>query len=331
MKDSLQKIFFIFRLGLIVLIFALTYWQIILGPKIANRPENPRLAAQEEKLIRGQICDRKGRVLSFTENGKRVYQGPRALAPLVGYTSGRRGKSGAEATFGRELLGQLPPERLNNLKRQLLGQKPQGSDVYLTVDLDLVQAAAQALGSRRGAVVGIKVDTGEILVLATSPSYNPNQIGSDWERLVKDPASPLLNRPLQGLYPPGSTFKLLTAIGVLNWGIVSETERFYCPGKIQVEGQTIECFHGKAHGWVNLEQALTVSCNVTFVRLAQKLGKERLYQIAQLLGMDRRPELGVPTSETRLPPKAGKGSSSLPQLAIGQGSLLVPMTSASGR
>jgi peptidoglycan glycosyltransferase len=323
MKENLKKIFLIFRLGLVVLIIALTYWQIIAGPKIATRPENPRLTAWEKQLTRGQICDRRGCVISFSEDGKRIYKGPKALAPLVGYTSGKRGKSGLEAALGRELLGQLPAEELNNIKRRILGQEPRGSDVLLTVDLRLVEAAAKALGGKRGAVVGIEVDTGQVLVLASSPGYNPNRIVADWESLAGDPASPLLNRPLQGLYPPGSTFKLLTAIGVLHWGLVSPQERFYCPGKVEVEGRQVECFQGKAHGQVTLEQALAVSCNITFVQLAQKLGKERLYRLARSLGMERKPELGVPTSPTQLPPQKGAGSSSISQLAIGQGSLLV--------
>lgn len=323
MKASLKKLFFLFRLGLVVLIGALTYWQIIAGSRIASKPENPRIAAQEAKLIRGQILDRRAMVISSQENGKRVYRGPTALAPTVGYTSGTRGRSGVEATFSRELLGQLPAEQLANIKRRILGQEPQGSDVCLTVDLRLVEAAARALGGRPGAVVGVHVQTGELLVLATSPGFNPNRIGENWEQLIGDKASPLLNRPLQGLYPPGSTFKLVVALGALHWNLVAANERFYCPGKIEVEGNSIECFHGKKHGWITLEEAMAVSCNVTFVNLAQRLGKERLYKMAQMLSLEQSPKLGVPTSQTRLPPKEGRGSSSLSQLAIGQGSLLV--------
>lgn len=323
MKASLKKLFFLFRLGLVVLIGALTYWQIIVGPKVASKPENPRIAAQEAKLIRGKILDRRGKVISSQEEGVRVYRGPAALAPLVGYTSGKRGRSGLEATYGHELLGQLPAQRLTNIKRRILGQEPQGSDVCLTIDLRLVEAAANALGGRRGAVVGVHVQTGEVLVLATSPGFDPNRIGENWEKLAGDKASPLLNRPLQGLYPPGSTFKLLVALGVLHWNLVGADERFYCPGKIEIEGKSIECFHGKRHGWITLEEAMAVSCNVTFVRLAQRLGKARLYKLAQMLSLERRPLLGVPTSQTRLPAQAGRGSSTVSQLAIGQGSLLV--------
>ena len=176
-----------------------------------------------------------------------------------------------------------------------------------------MEAAANALGGRRGAVVGVHVQTGEILVLATSPGFDPNRIGENWEKLAGDKTSPLLNRPLQGLYPPGSTFKLLVALGVLHWNLVGADERFYCPGKIEIEGKSIECFHGKRHGWITLEEAMAVSCNVTFVRLAQRLGKARLYKLAQILSLERRPLLGVPTSQTRLPAQAGRGSSTVPQ------------------
>ena len=323
MKANLKKTFFLFRLGIVVLILALSYWQIISGPSLAIRPENPRLLKQEEKLLRGRILDRKGRVISFTENKERIYQGPRAIAPLVGYTQAQRGQSGLELAYSSELLGQLPVQRFRNFTRGLLGRVPTGSDLYLTLDLSLVEAAEKALAGRAGAVGGLDVQTGEILVIATSPNFSPNRIAEDWVLLTADRKSPLLNRALQGLYPPGSIFKLLTAYGVLKWELVAPGEQFVCSGKIEIDGHTISCYQGKAHGRLDFDEALAKSCNVTFVQLAQRLGRERFYELIEFFALARKPDLGVPVSMCRIPPQKGAGASSLSQLAIGQGALLV--------
>ena len=171
-------------------------------------------------------------------------------------------------------------------------QKPiKGRDIKLTVDIDLQVEAEESLRGKAGAVVAIQPNTGEVLALASAPSFNPNLFvrGIDyknWKSLVNDPRKPLLNRAIQSQYPPGSTFKIITAIAALEEGLVDKGTRVYCKGSIFF-GRTFRCWKASGHGNVHLYNALVESCDVYFYEIAKQLDIDKLAQYAMGFGLGR--------------------------------------------
>lgn len=172
-------------------------------------------------------------------------------------------------------------------------QRPvRGRDIKLTIDIDLQIEAEESLTGLSGAVVAIHPGTGEVLALASAPSFNPNDFvrGIDynvWKKLVNDPRKPLLNRAIQSQYPPGSTFKIITAIAALEERIVNQGTEYYCGGSIFF-GRTFRCWKEAGHGNVNLQKAIVESCDVYFYEVAKQLDIDKLAQYATGFGLGRR-------------------------------------------
>jgi penicillin-binding protein 2 len=155
-----------------------------------------------------------------------------------------------------------------------------GADTFLSIDLDLQKAAEEALGERAGAVVVMDVRTGELLALVSHPTFDPRDFirGIDpkkWKQLIQDDSFPLVNRATQGLYAPGSVFKIVTAAAGLNERVVDSNTVFYCPGRYRLGSKTFRCWKPSGHGSVNLRKAIVESCDVYFYNVAQKLGIDR--------------------------------------------------------
>jgi penicillin-binding protein 2 len=169
-------------------------------------------------------------------------------------------------------------------------QRPvKGTDIKLTIDADLQVEAEKSLAGRAGAVVAMKPDTGELLAIASAPSFDPNLFvrGIDyknWEKLIKDPKKPLLNRAIQSRYPPGSTFKIITALAALEEGLVTKRTSYYCNGSIYF-GRVFRCWKKEGHGRVHLHEALVESCDVYFYEVAKRLDIDTLAQYAFDFGL----------------------------------------------
>lgn len=176
--------------------------------------------------------------------------------------------------YGREI-------NWDYLERDLKNQdSAPGSDIYLTIDLDLQRIAEETLGERSGAIVALDVKTGEVLALVSQPTFDPEYFihGLDknkWNKLIKDKSFPLLNRATQGLYAPGSVFKIVTAAAALKEGVINEHTRFYCPGSYRLGRSKFRCWKRGGHGSLNLHQAIVRSCDVFFYNLAERLGISR--------------------------------------------------------
>ena len=169
-----------------------------------------------------------------------------------------------------------------------------GHNIYLTVDLEIQKIAEQELGERKGAVVIGDPHTGEILALASHPSFDPNLFSHGlsverWEELKSNPQDPLENRALRGEYPPASTFKIIVAIAALETNQIEVKDTFFCPGYYQVGNRTFKCWKEYGHGWINLEEAIIDSCDVYFYQLGLKVGVEKIAHFSNLF------ELGEPT------------------------------------
>ena len=209
------------------------------------------------------------------------------------------GQFGAEKVYDEKLRGiagkkVLAVDARGKVVKVVRILKPvKGEDIELTIDIDLQVVAEKSLQGRAGAVVAIAPDSGEVLALASAPSFNPNLFSRgikyrDWKRLVNDREKPLLNRSVQSQYPPGSTFKIITAIAALQEGIISRDTHFYCGGSIYF-GRTFRCWKAEGHGSIDLHQALVESCDVYFYEVGKKLDIDILAKYAFRYG------LGSPT------------------------------------
>lgn len=179
-----------------------------------------------------------------------------------------------------------------------------GATVKLTIDLDLQDAASQALGDRDGSVVALDPNTGEILAFVDHPSFDPNIFArgvrsAEWRGLLTDKHRPLNNRVIQGQYPPGSTFKIIVATAALEEGVINPFTRLHCPGGLQFGNHYFRCWKKGGHGAVNLHEALVQSCDVFFYQIAQRLGIDVIAQYARQFG------LGMPTGIDLEHEKAG--------------------------
>ena len=146
-----------------------------------------------------------------------------------------------------------------------------------TIEADAQQAAYDGLAGRKGAVVVLDADTGAVLAMVSAPAYDPNNVEDNWKAMSQEADGPLLNRTVQGLYPPGSTIKPMIADAALTDGVTNEQETFDCPGILDVGGgHSIRESHGEVHNRVDLRKALTESCNVTFGTLGMRLGDDKL-------------------------------------------------------
>ncbi|WP_295586525.1 penicillin-binding protein 2 [uncultured Lamprocystis sp.] len=297
------------------------------------------------RIQRGRILDRRGQVLAESqERDGRVYRvypyGP-AFAHTVGYSDPRFGAIGAEAAANAQLNGATPEVLASwgELGRQLLtkDKRPRGQDLQLTLDAELQLLALQRLGNRNGAVVLMRPADGALLVLANNPAFDPNRLSP---ALFSGPAAgtPLLNRATQGLYPPGSVFKVVLAAAAIESGFSGTLN---CPASgyttssryppIRDHDYYTEAKAGRTwagHGNLNLTTALVESSNVFFAQLGVRLGHDSFAGAGERFQFDRQVRLYPGTdrygnlSTGRLPRFARNDLYGLAQAAIGQGRVL---------
>ena len=216
-----------------------------------NNPYNARLDHLSEQIIRGKILSNDGRVLAETmvgEDGAEVRGYP--YGPLFCHTVGwaTRGKTGIEELANFYLLTSHD-SLAEKIIREMMDEKDPGDNVVTTLDVDLQQAAYAALGERKGAVAVMEVDTGKILAMVSKPDFDPNQVNTLWDSLVSGEQGEglLLNRVSQGVYPPGSTFKIVTLLEYMRqYPDDYQNFHFDCDGTYEQGEYTIRCYHGNA-------------------------------------------------------------------------------------
>ena len=202
------------------LVVYLVYFNVIRADSINSNAYNTKQSAKENMIIRGAIYSADGQPLAITNvdaggNESRVYPYYQTFSHVVGYAT--NGRSGIESVYNDELLT-CSSSILQQIEDSAQNVKVRGDSLYLTLNTSLQRAAYDALGNYgyNGAVVVLEPDTGKILAMVSRPGFDPNTISQDWDILVSDEAnSPLLNRATQGLYPPGSTFKVLTTLAYI--------------------------------------------------------------------------------------------------------------------
>lgn len=221
------------------------------------------------------------------------------------------GKQGVEKKFERYLKGVEGKEHLQvdafgrlqstgSLDTSVYGrsQARRGSDIYLTVDSHLQKAATEAFRNKNGALVAINPQTGEILAYVSHPNFNlalyqDGLSSEDWQQLITNPFKPLLDKVTGGAYPPGSTYKIITALAALEENVVGPDRAFFCNGAFTLGSGRWRCYKKEGHGWVNMRRALEVSCDVYFYQLGNLLGAQRMAKWSRLFGLGEKTGLDV--------------------------------------
>ncbi|MEL7543402.1 MAG: penicillin-binding protein 2 [Pseudomonadota bacterium] len=253
---------------------------------------------------------------------RRVYAGGEDLGHILGYVGAiesfrpgqdpalrlpgmKEGKSGVEGgleTTLRGVGGQVRHEvnARGQVVRQIARREARdGADITLSIESSLQARVMRHVARyKRASAVVMDVHTGEILAMASAPSYNPAAIvdgvtDKAWQAIERNPAKPLLNRAVQGQYPPGSTFKMVTALAALDAGLITTKERLRCSGHYEVAGHKFGCWNRGGHGRVNLHRALRESCDVYFYRIAERVGMEKLAETARRFGFGEVPGSGL--------------------------------------
>ena len=293
------------------------------GTLWASDVHNTRLKAVN--ALRGDITDRDGNLLATTgADGKRQYTSNeaarRALSQTVGDTMGMSG-TGVESFYSATLLD-ISTSLVDRLSELFHNAEHTGSSVKLTIDGPLTAyIAGQFPAGYRGAVCVTNYKTGEILAMVSFPNYDPYEIAARSEAQVEDTA--YLNRCLQGLYTPGSVFKIVTLASALNHDPNVLGQDFLCAGSWDYEGGHIVCAGGTAHGTVDLKTAFKKSCNVTFGKLTYQLGLDRLRETAEQFGFNENFKFGDFVIYNSAFPRAVGNTSGLVWAGIGQGEVLV--------
>ena len=209
------------------------------------------------------------------------------------------GKFGLERSWESTLRGDSGGQEIevDSIGRRLrmlreIPERP-GNSVVMTIDLDLQRVAEDAIGTRAGALVAIDPNTGYILAMASHPAYNPNIFtggiqSSAWHELITDPSHPLENRSIQGIYPPGSTFKVVDSIAGLMDGTLTTGTTYNCPGGIWFGNREYRCWRKQGHGNVSFHRAIVESCDVFFYDVGQRLGVDRIAAWAHALGLGKK-------------------------------------------
>jgi len=259
------------------------------------------------------------------------------------------GRDGVEKEFEKNLHGkrggrQVEVDAAGRLVRVMNTVDPvPGQNIYLTIDLELQQAAEALLKGKSGAVVALDPATGDVLCMASSPAYNQNDfIGGishkKWRALQKDPGRPMTNKAIQGEYPPASTYKIVTAIAGLEEGVINTHSSWFCSGRLKYGNRTYRCWKKWGHGNVAIFDALEQSCDIFFYHVGEKLGVDTLAQYARGCGLGKPTGIELRKERSGLIPTAAwkkrrfgipwQGGETL-SIAIGQGfDLVTPLQMA---
>lgn len=319
------------------------YWQVVEAPRLARAPDNPAVVVAARSAVRGRITDRDGTLLAWTERDRagrtyRVYVSP-AVSHPIGYASSRFGSAELERAYAAELVGAVSDDPLADAFAKFRRAGPAPVDLVTTLSLPLQEAAVRALGSDRGAVVALDPRTGDVLALASTPTYDasavadPDTAAATFARLRNDPGQPLFPRATLGRYTPGSVFKIVTAIAGFGAGVLDRSTTFAeLPAGIR-DGLPVDGFRIREHpgvpvGPLDFSAATEVSSNVYYALVGLRLGGDRLVEWAGRLGFGTPIPFDLPTAVSQVTGGSGpnggfRDAVELASAAYGQGETFV--------
>ena len=287
----------------------LTYVQAIAADSLTANPANTRGLAAEMRQERGAIISADGVVLANSVKSGSVYarqypQGALA-AHVLGYYSTRYGRAGVEAAGNEALAGKRNFASFADMIEAAAGTSVPGNDIRLTVDSRVQASAEAALAGHKGAVVVLDPRTGAVLAMASSPAYDPGAIDEQWPALSGDGANAaLVNRAAMSLYPPGSTFKVVTLSAALGTGTATEQTTYAGPASMEIGGAPVTNYGGSSYGPIDLRKATASSVNTVFGQLAVDLGAEKLVEGSEAFGINAAIPFDLPAVTSLMPDPA---------------------------
>ena len=312
---SISQVGIALTLAFAILAGGAGYWQVFQSPELSTAPDNPAVIAAARNVVRGEILDRDGVVLAMNRvdaNGEpyRLYL-DRAIAPVVGYASRRYGTAGLERTFSAALTGLNDPDPIRNLLKKFQADPYDPQTLTLSMSHPLQRAAVRGLGEDKGAVVMLDPRTGEILALASTPIYdasaiaNPATQDEGFAAVRDNPDQPLVTRPTQGRYVPGSVFKIVTAVAGLGSGAIEPGTTFPEQAQAERDGLVVNGFRINEHPGVpaetfDLAGATEVSSNIWFALAGLETGGDDLVAFADQMGFGDSIPFDLPTAASQV-------------------------------
>lgn len=295
------------------------------GDTMINSSYNSRQKLLTAKNYRGTIYAADLEKLAETvifESGNeyRNYPYENLFSHVVGFST--RGKTGIEALANQYLINSniSLEEKIDN---EIAGVKNPGDNVYTSLRTDLQQVASKSLGVSKGAIIVSNVKTGEILAMVSKPDFNPCTIVEDWDGYIEDEDSTvLLNRATQGIYPPGSTFKIVTSLAYLREHNGNYQDYYYnCTGYYRYEEGKISCYHGSVHNGVDFVKSFAKSCNCSYANMGIQADRDVYQQTIMDLGFNQSLPVDFNYSQSKLTVDASLSDEDMIQISFGQGSI----------
>lgn len=330
MNHPIRRVALVAALMVFALLANLSYSAVFRDASLDADPRNRRTRDAEFAMERGAILVGNTPVAQTkAAKGRFKYTRGYSEGPLysaaTGYYSYDFARAGLESSYNTQLSGTDDSQAFHRLMDALTGKKPAGGSLQTTLDAKAQRAASEALGSRKGAVVAIDYRTGAVKALVSKPNYDPNDLATTdlkaaqdaWKRLNADPGRPLVNRATRETYPPGSTFKLVTAAAALENGRTAEStvaspSSMTLPQTSTKLGNEVDC----GGATTTLDRALQVSCNTAFANLGMEVGADKLREQAEKFGFDSSLEGDLNPATSRFPASPDKPQTALS--AIGQ-------------
>jgi penicillin-binding protein A len=302
MNAPIGRLFVVAMLLFAVLVGFTSRWAVFDAKALRHNPKNRRELLEEQRIHRGVIRAADDTVLARSleqpdDTFVRAYPQARLFPHAVGYDFVTRGRAGLESSYNDDLSGKKT--ELGGLVERLAGTNRRGDNLVTSLDPNAQRTALQQLGGRKGAVVALDPRTGAIRVMASVPGYDPNAVRqtSTFRALNRDPAAPLLDRATQSGYPPGSTFKVVTAIAAIDSGRYTPDSRVSGRNGKPISGVPLNNDGGESFGDITLTDALTHSVNTVFGEVGEHVGKETMKTYMDRLGFDAPVQVDLPSDE----------------------------------
>ncbi|MDX6609864.1 MAG: penicillin-binding protein [Solirubrobacterales bacterium] len=305
MNRQIVKLF-----GLVVVLFAVligftSYWSVFDARALKEKNANKRPLLEQQQIRRGRVLAADGTVIARSvAKGQgdalryvRRYPEGSLYGHPIGYSFVQQGDSEFEKFHNDELVGN--DSEFTSILDELRGRRQEGNDVVTNLDPAAQSTALADLEAAGfGAVVAIEPQSGRVRVMASNPSYDPNRVPYELSKLnTNEVETPLLDRATQGQYPPGSTFKVVTAAAGLESGTITPSTPIDAPGTLEVEGTPLENDFGESFPGATLDTALTNSVNTWFGQLGQRLGNDTLFEYMERFGFNSTPAIDLPAEE----------------------------------
>lgn len=326
---ELHVITYVFMALFMMMMGYFVYYVAVDSPEEINNSYNMRQENLAAKVIRGKILANDREVLAETVldvsgNEVRRYPFRELFAHAVGYST--KGKTGVESIGNIRLLTSNAYV-VERLQKDIAAEKNIGDNLITTLDVKLQQTASEALGVYKGSIIVMEPKTGKILAMVSKPDFDPNQIVTEWENInAETEKSPLLNRATQGLYPPGSTFKMVTLLEYLRENKNPEEYRFTCTGSFTQDQVTVNCYHNSVHGIVDIHKAFSKSCNCSFADIGLGLDIKSYRKTCEELLFNEKLPMNLSYQKSSFTLDSSSDTEKIMHTAMGQGdTLITPM------